>query len=137
MMHPDLVIDALQRWAASRPDVDAVWLFGSRAKGTAHPSSDVDIAILFAREMVPGGMARLNLIVELSDFLTADVDVVILNSAGELIVNQILRFGKRVYTRREVQTALFELAAYGKYGDYAVMKSTIIDTRKRQIHGQS
>jgi len=37
-------------WARSRPEVAEVWLFGSRAKGTARPDSDVDLGIV----LVPG-----------------------------------------------------------------------------------
>ena len=34
------------RWAAARPDVRAVALAGSRARGTARPESDVDLVLL-------------------------------------------------------------------------------------------
>ena len=35
----------LQAWAAANESVRELWLFGSRAKGTSHPKSDVDIAL--------------------------------------------------------------------------------------------
>jgi predicted nucleotidyltransferase len=41
-------IDAIRNWAASIPEVSAVYLFGSRVKGTARPDSDLDVAIEFA-----------------------------------------------------------------------------------------
>ncbi len=37
---------ALAAWAADRPEVGEVWLFGSRAKGTARPDSDVDLGLV-------------------------------------------------------------------------------------------
>jgi predicted nucleotidyltransferase len=40
---------ALRGWATSNDNVSQLWLFGSRAKGTARPNSDIDIAI----EMMP------------------------------------------------------------------------------------
>jgi len=42
---------AMEDYLASRPDLDAAWLFGSRATGRARPDSDVDVAVLFARSV--------------------------------------------------------------------------------------
>jgi len=36
----------IQDWAARTRAVLEVWLFGSRARGTARPDSDVDLAIV-------------------------------------------------------------------------------------------
>ena len=38
-------IAAIRRWAKSHPEIQRVYLFGSRAKGTHDPDSDVDLAI--------------------------------------------------------------------------------------------
>jgi predicted nucleotidyltransferase len=38
-------LDTIRAWAASDPRVLEVRLFGSRAKGTSRPDSDVDLAI--------------------------------------------------------------------------------------------
>ena len=45
MQLPEAWRDAIEQWAARTRSVREVWLFGSRAKGTAEPHSDVDIAI--------------------------------------------------------------------------------------------
>lgn len=42
---PDNWRDGLIIWARGTNAVSELWLFGSRAKGTARPDSDVDIAI--------------------------------------------------------------------------------------------
>jgi predicted nucleotidyltransferase len=42
---PDDWRDGLIGWARGTRAVSELWLFGSRAKGTARPDSDVDIAI--------------------------------------------------------------------------------------------
>ena len=44
----DLPADAvrlIREWAARTDSVREVWLFGSRAKGTSRPDSDIDIGI--------------------------------------------------------------------------------------------
>ncbi len=40
------VAQRVVRWAVPRPDVRAVGLAGSRARGTARPDSDVDLVVL-------------------------------------------------------------------------------------------
>lgn len=39
------VADSIARWAEATPKVRRVWVFGSRAKGTHQPDSDIDIAV--------------------------------------------------------------------------------------------
>jgi predicted nucleotidyltransferase len=48
-LEPDRV-SALKVWAANNESVQELWLFGSRAKGTATPKSDVDLALIFMQE---------------------------------------------------------------------------------------
>jgi len=40
-----IVADSIARWAAENPEVRRVWVFGSRAKGTHGPNSEIDIAV--------------------------------------------------------------------------------------------
>jgi predicted nucleotidyltransferase len=42
----DSVVDAIQAAAASSPEVVAVWLYGSVARGEDTPQSDVDVALV-------------------------------------------------------------------------------------------
>src|SRR4051794_26989229 len=41
----DDVVEVISHWATAQPLIAAVWLFGSRVKGTAGPESDLDIAV--------------------------------------------------------------------------------------------
>jgi predicted nucleotidyltransferase len=43
-------VSALKSWAANNDSVQELWLFGSRAKGTAKPQSDVDLALILMPE---------------------------------------------------------------------------------------
>ena len=36
----------IREWAEAQPRIAAVYLFGSRAKGTARPDCDIDLAII-------------------------------------------------------------------------------------------
>ena len=46
---PERLIDEVLAWAARRPDVRAVALVGSHARGDARPDSDVDLLLLAER----------------------------------------------------------------------------------------
>jgi predicted nucleotidyltransferase len=46
-MTHDEICEAVQAWAAGEPLIRRVYLFGSRAKGSAKENRDVDIAIFF------------------------------------------------------------------------------------------
>ncbi len=43
---PNEWLAAIRAWAATRPRIEAIYLFGSRAKHTPRPDSDVDLALL-------------------------------------------------------------------------------------------
>jgi predicted nucleotidyltransferase len=83
---PPLDAAAISRLTSvlDRPDVVASFLFGSQARGTARPLSDVDVAILH----VDGLTARARLDHQLglmteggAALATGEVDVVLLNGA--------------------------------------------------------
>ena len=40
--------EALRTWAASKPTIKALYVFGSYARGKAHQDSDLDLAFEFA-----------------------------------------------------------------------------------------
>jgi len=43
-------IEAINCWAADQPRMLAVYVFGSRAKGTHRPDSDIDLAVVMDGE---------------------------------------------------------------------------------------
>lgn len=45
---------ALAAWAKRSPIVNRLWIFGSRARGTERPDSDLDVAIEIDATVVPG-----------------------------------------------------------------------------------
>ncbi len=42
---PAKVADHLRQWAGSTHEIQRMWLFGSRARGTGRADSDIDVAI--------------------------------------------------------------------------------------------
>jgi uncharacterized protein len=93
---PQLDEAAISRLAGAldSPEVVAAFLFGSQARGTAGPLSDVDVAILHAdglnqRERLD---LRLALAADAGATLgTQEIDVVLLNGAPPLLRHRVLR----------------------------------------------
>lgn len=44
---PDQLVQRFCEWATAHGQFRELWLFGSRAKGTHRPDSDIDLAIVF------------------------------------------------------------------------------------------
>ena len=81
------VIEALRGALRGRKDVRVALLFGSRARGRAHPGSDADVAVE-GRDLNPLALAA-----DLSEAAVVEVDVVDLSRAGYPLLNAVLRDG--------------------------------------------
>jgi predicted nucleotidyltransferase len=86
MTFPDMA-NQLRRALAGRSDVRVAVLFGSEARCTAGPGSDVDIAV------DAPGVDLLDLMAELSVTLEREVDVVALDDATVPLLERIVREG--------------------------------------------
>ncbi len=80
----------LARRLAPFEDILFAFVFGSRARGTARPDSDLDVAVYLSPNLTPKERfdTRLRLHAELEDF--GPVDVVILNDAPPLLAHRAL-----------------------------------------------
>ncbi|TAH48718.1 MAG: nucleotidyltransferase domain-containing protein [Chloroflexota bacterium] len=115
-------LDALTPFFENDARVLGVWLFGSQADGTATEQSDIDLAVLFAREMTLEEELRFETLI--CDLLrTDDVDIVNLNQA-----NLLLRFrgiaGKLLYERD-----------FAQVGDF--VEETLIEFRDFYLRAQA
>jgi len=78
---------------ARHPEVELAMLFGSQARGTARPDSDVDVAVEGENIDVLG------LAAELRHAVGRDVDVVELRHAGYPLLKALLHQGKTIFAR--------------------------------------
>jgi predicted nucleotidyltransferase len=96
--------------ALDHPEVLAAFLFGSQARGTAGPLSDIDVAILHADTLSPDRRLdlRLGLMSRAGAALaTGEVDIVLLNAAPPLLRDRVLRDGLVLIDRDPDLTARF------------------------------
>jgi hypothetical protein len=92
--------------ANADPDILAVLLFGSRARGEATPRSDFDVCLVLASDAASKRQATEKRIEYLE---TTDLDVVVFQALPLHIRSRVLREGTVLYVRDE--DALYESAA--------------------------
>ncbi len=114
------------------PGLMGVYLFGSRAGGTANAESDFDIAVLTEKPGMLNGMRRFDLAFELGEMLGNAVDVVDLQAAQTDLRFVIISTSKRIYCREKYFCDFFEMTAYSMYQDFELFRRDIIaDIKKR------
>ena len=93
--------DRVRRWARTYPAIKQVYVFGSRAKGTAHARSDLDLALTAdLNELIANRTAWIG---ELTDALGLPVDLY--PADGSNIAAAVAEHGFCVYVRPELMQA--------------------------------
>lgn len=116
-MKPDVtkhVLDAVE----GQPEISAVYVFGSVARGTEGPGSDVDVAVLFRSTPSATLMGpRLTLEGDLERRIGRAVDLITLNTASADLVHRVLRDGRLVLDRDPSRRIRFEVDKRNEYFD--------------------
>ena len=103
-----------------RPEVSAVYLFGSVVMGMERKGSDLDIAVHLddSLSMEQMGQYRFELIDILEQAVGSEVDLVVLNTASLKIISQVLRYGRLVYSESIDQARSYKLRKQREYFDF-------------------
>jgi len=118
-MSGDVFEETLRRFLVDAPaELCAAYLYGSRARGTATDTSDLDVALLY-REMPPATLSGLPLDLEakLERLIGLPVQAVVLNGAPPDLVHRVLRDGKVVLDRDPGRRIQFEVKARNEFFD--------------------
>jgi predicted nucleotidyltransferase len=101
--------------AATESAVLAAWIFGSRSRGEARRSSDLDVAILTDATRAPAIEDRVG--GEIAARTGLDVDVCRLEAAGPVLALEIVAGGRRVFARDDEHADVVEERARRAYLD--------------------
>ena len=131
------LIKSLKSLGRIYPEIDAVYLFGSRAAGKSGPLSDVDIGVLLDTNRVRSKdlfRVRLNLITQAMEACRrSDVDLVLLNEAGPLLAYEVVSGGQLVYERSHQRRVVYEAGALQRYLDFQPFFYTARQYLKRHL----
>ena len=106
----------IAQYCKQNKDIVAVYLFGSRTGKTYSQKSDVDLAVLLKDKIVQFDL--LDFIVSLERKLELPVDVVILNSAGEIVKYQVRVHGIVLYESDAFLRKEFEVKSRKYFEDF-------------------
>lgn len=91
----------ISAYCATRPEIDACYLYGSRATGRERPGSDVDLAFLLDYSVAKNLYSKLKmeLYSNIAEIIRRDIHILIMNEAGELVLGEVLREGVPMFIR--------------------------------------
>lgn len=121
--------EALER----EPDVLVAYLFGSHARGTSGPLSDVDVAVLLSDDADPF-KRRLDLIGAVSRIVGDErTDVVVLNEVPVALEFRVLRDGQELVCRDEVARVRHHRDTVIRYIDMTPMRRELERGTRNQV----
>jgi uncharacterized protein len=111
------------------PEVLAIYVYGSFARGEYWPSSDLDIAVL----LPPGQRIPdpLRLISSLSQRAHREIDLVDLRQAGDVLRREVLDSGRVLFQADPEQVLAWEASALTRYGHYREEVRDILEDFRR------
>jgi hypothetical protein len=98
------------------PQIQAVYLFGSRAAGRARAGSDVDLAVVSRN--VPSASEKLDILSRLAKEGFCDVDLVFLPKDNIVLQYEAVRMNRVVYCRPEFDSASHFSLVIRRYLDF-------------------
>jgi predicted nucleotidyltransferase len=111
-------------YCATRPEIVACYLFGSRAVGKERPGSDVDIAFLLDNAIPVDAYFDLKMAYcsGLGEVLRLDIHPLIMNDAGEVVLEQIFRKGLPVYGNDSLECIRFRMLQFSLIAEFAPIR---------------
>ena len=126
------LVDAIRN---AVPEAQAIYLFGSAARGDAGPESDIDLALLVPRALTP--RARWEIQERLAVLAHRNVDLVDLREASAVMRVNVLDDGQLLLDAAPYERALFEATALADYARLQEERREILEqiAREGRVYG--
>lgn len=129
--------DDIKDYFSEKNGVVALLIFGSHARNRETPQSDLDIAVLFARDSLPDLNKQLTFKADLENMARKDVDVIILNNANPILKYQVFKYGKILELKNRNLYEQFLVRSLNEYDDLKMIRRVIEESlSQRKIYGE-
>lgn len=124
-------IEAIRRYLSQQEDILLAIVFGSLATGKAGRQSDLDIAI--QKKQALTAEEKIELISQLALITGRSIDLIDLSTAGEPVLGQILKYGRRILGSDQVfaEIALKNIYAQADFMPY--IERTMRERRRQWL----
>jgi predicted nucleotidyltransferase len=112
------MLDALRRALEAEPEVINAVLFGSRARGSARPDSDVDVAVELAAGAARDALGLGGLAARLESAVGRPISMVLLDEAPPPLAYRIFRDGRVLIERDRAALVARKTRAILDYLDF-------------------
>lgn len=121
----------LYAYLTSHQQISAAWLFGSVAKGTNGPNSDIDIAVLMTAGIASEQRfdLRLELMDRAEEICQEKVDVIDMESAPLYLQHQIRKTDYLVVEKDKSRRVQFDVKSRREYFDF----KPVMDYRTKRL----
>lgn len=128
---PDLTL--LSRVFKKYPQVQAVYLFGSRASGKSHEGSDLDLAIVPRSTDLRS--KRLDILTDLARIGLCNVDLVFLDHPDIVLQYEAVRLNRLIYQTDDFNRGALYSKVIRQYLDFSPYLKVQRQAYKRRIIG--
>jgi predicted nucleotidyltransferase len=120
------IADLIESYFKSRPEVVAVYLFGSYAQGREKTFSDIDLGVLLNHKFLSSkNNLATTYTVALGKLLRKDFHIIFMNAAGEMLLFQIFKRGKCIFQRKSHSLSLFKTVSYSRIADFGFYRKSM------------
>ncbi|ADL43302.1 DNA polymerase beta domain protein region [Caldicellulosiruptor obsidiansis OB47] len=136
MLNVDNKLPELISFFKVRDDIVAVWIVGSYGTKYQTENSDIDLAILFSKEI--SFFDELDLEVQICDILQTDkVDIINLNKAPLTLQFKAISEGREIIKKDPIKVADFEEVVLDLYQDHEYFYRIFYKELKERNHHDS
>jgi predicted nucleotidyltransferase len=118
----------------NRKEIVAIYLFGSQATGRQRPFSDVDVGVILQHaELDNASELHGKYTMALGRLLRKDVHIVILNTAGEVLLKQVFTKGGCIHVNDAKALRHFKMKSYAMIADFGFLLDKLQTGFRNQI----
>jgi predicted nucleotidyltransferase len=114
----------IAEYCAGRSEIGACYLFGSYARGKERPGSDVDVAFLLDASVPRKGYydLKMSYYLALCELLRLDIHPLIMNDAGEVVLEQVFRKGIAVFGGDSLECIRFRMTQSANIAEFLPLR---------------